>query len=184
MLGAMKVPAVEHLVSLDLAQRMVPVDTDALQAAVERLWAHLWLAQVKPRWSTRKGRSKRPSSLGWGTIQEQAFLETVANHPQEFRGVKWGSLIADHEMSMKVTAFRLRDLQTIAENRATVDMRGTYTPQEVAGAMYNIGTPNFSDAVKAGNLGPLGSSYAMSIRSNYSGANTIICQSGVWSCGG
>lgn len=129
------------------------------------------------------GKGDSPPSLGWGNIQEDAFDETVAGHGRALGDVEWTDLMGDNDLSIKVTAYRLRDLQDIAKRDATPAMRRDYSPEEVAGAMYNIGTENFSEAVAAGNLGKLGNSYATAVRGNYGTANNVICGSGVWSCG-
>lgn len=90
----------------------------------------------------------------------------------------------DIELSIQVAAYRLRDLQDIAERDAPALMRIDYSPQEVAAAMYNIGTDNFEKSVTDGTLGLLGRSYALSVRGNGLEAHHLICTSGRWECSG
>ncbi|WP_213457440.1 RHS repeat-associated core domain-containing protein, partial [Rhizomonospora bruguierae] len=127
------------------------------------------------------GKGDSPPSLGWGNIQERAFNETVARHWSVLGGIDWSDLMGNHELSIKVTAYRLRDLMAYAD-AAPAGMRRDYSRDEVAAAIYNIGTENFADSVKAGNLGPLGSSYARAVRDHYDWTDAIICGSGLWEC--
>ncbi|MEU8664716.1 ALF repeat-containing protein, partial [Actinoplanes philippinensis] len=128
------------------------------------------------------GKGDSPPSLGWGNIQEAAFNETKARHP-ELKNAKWTDVMGNQDLSFKVTAYRLRDLREYGIANATEAMKNTYTPDELAAAMYNVGYEGFNEAKNStGNLGKLGNSYAGSTRGNRVKADDLICKSNIWTC--
>jgi hypothetical protein len=129
------------------------------------------------------GKGNDPPSIGWTNLQEEAFNETVRNHPDAFQGVEWTDLIGNHDLAIKAAAYHLKDLEDYAKQVANAEVRNTYTPQEVAAAMYNVGKKGYWEGVMdSGNLGPTASNYVLAVQHNELFAHDVICESGIWTC--
>jgi hypothetical protein len=59
---------------------------------------------------TSKGNS--PPSLGWGNVQEGVF-DDVKSNPDAFDGISWTDMIRDHDLAIKVVAYRVKDLDRL-----------------------------------------------------------------------
>ncbi|MEU8167151.1 RHS repeat-associated core domain-containing protein [Micromonospora sp. NPDC049004] len=131
----------------------------------------------------KKGEQANPPSIGWGNIQQEAFEQTKTNHPEALGDLDWSSLIWHNDLSIKVTAYRLKDTTAMAERTATAGMKEKWTPQQVGAGIYNVGERNYNDAVgQGGDLGPRATVYATSIGRYYQTADRLVCYSGVFTC--
>ncbi|WP_353505504.1 RHS repeat-associated core domain-containing protein [Verrucosispora sp. ts21] len=130
----------------------------------------------------KDGEGSNPPSIGWGNIQKQTFENVKKNHPEALGAVGWTDLIGDNSLAIRVTAYALADNQALAERTAPASMRRTWTPEQVAAGIYNIGEDNYAAAVGRGGFGPVGSTYASTIGRYMQRSDALICGSGVYSC--
>ncbi|MDP9792701.1 RHS repeat-associated protein [Catenuloplanes nepalensis] len=162
------------------------VADDGFQAAQLLAYRHGIYGPAKKAYAWATGDRKCEvcvPSIGWGNIQEEAFLRTKLNHPDALRNVEWSDLIGSDSMSIMVTAYRLADAEKFAESNNTALLRSQYSQGEVAAAIYNVGENGLMAGLNTrGTLGPDATKYTNIIQNNLPDADWLICGSGVFVC--
>ena len=119
---------------------------------------------------------------GLGKHSGRAFNDTKARHPDELDSISWKDLVLYPRLSIKVTAYRMRDLIDIVKSEASGQMVQLHTVDQVAAAAYNVGTNALRESFAVGRLGPVGMTYSNEFAKNFAKADQIICRAGYWKC--
>lgn len=123
-------------------------------------------------------------SIGMTSIQQQVFNSTLRNHPDAFRGeialgMGWKSVSGNDKLSIKVTAYHLRDLQ---DALPLADTESSYTRDELVAYGYNAGRAAMLDFEAGRGSIPLAVDYISRYRTRRQSADQFYCHSLEWRC--
>jgi hypothetical protein len=121
------------------------------------------------------------ASLGMTSLQSSVFDATVDRHPDRFGDVTWYDLVHDNGLSIKVTAWHLRDLQDTLPRGYSGN--AGYTREELTAYGYNAGERRMRATVYAeADLVNAGREYVEKFRRNWTTSDEFFCRSEQWTC--